>query len=147
MGEAAARSERLLTALEATWVLIDLKMMSERPLPASGIEQVVNEVMIRELTRIILDTEGSLARSREEAEAILARAEAERAELKSAAARRDYTRAKEPAADALQALGFHASPDPDTRQRLYARTFFRRGADAANPCAVQACCGRSFWLR
>lgn len=98
-------------------------MMSERPLPASAIEQVVNEVLIRELTRIILETEGSLARSREEAEAILARAEAEGTELKDEAARRDYTRAKEPAAEALQALGFHPSPEPDTRQRLYARTF------------------------
>jgi hypothetical protein len=59
IGEAAVWSERLLTALEATWGLIDSNMMSERPLPASAIEQVVNEVMIRELTRIILETEGT----------------------------------------------------------------------------------------
>ena len=123
LGAAAARSERLLAVLETIWGLIDVNMMSDRPLPASAIGQVVNEVLIRELTRIILETEGSLARTREEAEAILARTEEERSALKDEAARRDYTRAKEPAAGALQALGYHASPEADTRQRLYARTF------------------------
>lgn len=100
-----------------------MNMMSERPLPASAIEQVVNEVLIRELTRIIHEAEGSLARSREEAEAMLARMETERCVLKDEAARRDYLRAKEPPAEALQTLGFHPSQEPEIRQRLYARSF------------------------
>lgn len=98
LAEAAARSLQLLPALETAWGWVDMNMMSERPLPVSAIEQVVNEVLIRELARIIHEAEGSLARTREEAQAVLERIERAKSELKEDAARRDYARAKAPAA-------------------------------------------------
>ena len=121
--EAAARSLRLLAALDAIWSKLDMNMMSGRPLDAAAIEQVVNEILIRELARIIGETEGGLARGRDEAEAALARIEAERRDLREEAARRDYGRAKDPASEALAELGCDPSPDPEVRQRLYARSF------------------------
>lgn len=123
LAEAAARSLQLLPALDAVWSWVDMNMMSERPMPASAVEQVVNEVLIRRLARIIDEAEGSLARTREEAQAVLERIEQDQAEFKGEAARRDYTRAKAPALEAVLSLGYHASPDPAVRQRLYARSF------------------------
>lgn len=123
LAEAAARSLQLLPALETVWGWVDVNMMSERPMPVAAIEQVVNEVLIRELARIIHQAEGSLSRTREEAHAILERMDETRAELKDEAARRDFARAKAPAADAAAALGYHASSDAEVRQRLYARSF------------------------
>ena len=123
LAEAAARSLQLLPALETAWGWVDMNMMSERPPPASAIEQVVNEVLIRELARNIHEAEGSLARTREEAQAVLERMDQAKAELKDGAARRDYARAKAPAAEAALSLGYCTSADPDVRQRLYARSF------------------------
>jgi integrase len=100
-----------------------MNMMSERPLPARAVEQVVGEILIRELARIIGEAEGSLARSREEALATLQKMEEVKAAFRDEAARRDYERAKAPAASVATALGYHPSPDPEVRQQLYAEAF------------------------
>lgn len=112
-----------MSALETVWSWVDVNMMSERPMPATAVEQVVNEVLTRELARIILETEGSLARTREQAQAVLDRLTLSETELRDEAARRDYGRAKLPAAEAASALGFRPSADPEVRQRLYGRAF------------------------
>ena len=123
LAEAAARSLQLLPALETVWGWVDMNMVSARPMPASAIEQVVNEILIRELARIIHEAEGSLARTRQEAQAILDRLDGTRTELRDEAARRDFARAKAPAAVAARTLGYHASDEAEVRQRLYARSF------------------------
>ena len=149
LAEAAARSIQLNPALDMALEWGEMNMMSERALTASAIDAVVNEVMIRELSRIIHDAEGSLARSREEAKAVLERLDRTGAELRDEAARRDYERAKEPATEAALTLGYTPSPDAEVRQRVYARSFaairqvnsFEKGleeGDAVEECADRA---------
>ncbi len=123
LSEAMVRASRLGCVLDAAWERLEMQMTTSRSVTAASIDQVIDELLVRELARIITEHEQGLARTREEADAALARMMAERAALREEARRRDYERAKSIAVEVSASLGYAMSAEATVRQTLYAQTF------------------------
>jgi hypothetical protein len=121
--EAMVRAQGLDRVVEAAWERIAMETASARPLTPGSIDHVVDELLVRELARIIAEHEQGLARTRAEADEALARMMVERDALREEARLRDYERAKPVSAQITASLGYGPSPDASVRQTLYSRTF------------------------
>jgi integrase len=117
------RAQGLDRVLEAAWERIAMETAAARPLTPGAIDQVIDELLVRELARMIADHEEGLARSRAEADAALAARRADQQAFREEARLRDYERAKPVSAEITASLGYGPSPDASVRQTLYARTF------------------------
>lgn len=121
--EAMVRAQGLDRVLESAWERIAMEPASARPLSPGAIDQVIDELLVREVARIIVEHEQGLARTRAEADAALERTLSDREALGEEARLRDYARAKPISAQITASLGYGPSPDAAVRQTLYARTF------------------------
>jgi hypothetical protein len=121
--EAMVRARSLDRVIEAAWERIAMDTASARPLTPGAIDQVIDELLVRELARMIEEHEQGLARSRADAEAALAACCVKREAFREEARLRDYERAKPVSAEITASLGYGPSPDAGVRQTLYARTF------------------------
>nr|WP_175478956.1 site-specific integrase [Rubrimonas cliftonensis] len=121
--EAMVRAQGLDRVLEAAWERIAMETASARPLTPGAIDQIIDELLVRELARMIGEHEEGLARTRAEADAALKARFAEQAAFREEARLRDYERAKPVSAEITASLGYGPSPDAGVRQTLYARTF------------------------